>query len=430
MDIPEALRSLNIIYCNIAIMTPLHSFRVCRVLCIEYSYVPISLKHLGKLLHLKYLELYGTPVDELPKEIGHLRSLQTLLLVNTGLDELPPAVCSLTRLMCLMAEGFKRLPADKMGNLTSLEELRLESIVGQSATQALVAELGKLTRLRVVNITFSEELEESLQEALVQSLFNLWGLQELALSSKWSQQGSAMWGDWEPPRQLRRLIIKGIIFSRQPRWINRSCMAHLCFLSLAVHAVEAQDLDNLARLPELRYLKLDGVSWPPRYDTGPDDFRNLRFCDVGTMLVFHMGAMPRLEELVFGVGVLLEQCPTMDVIEDLDLGLDNLLSLEQVTVVVDCSGATAAKVQEVEAVVMRAMENHANRPTIKMERVCENFILSDKEQEDLVRLFLSSLYVCVLLSFSDALKRKAACSSSRINLMLSSSHSCGCFDIL
>ncbi|AQK38906.1 hypothetical protein ZEAMMB73_Zm00001d023304, partial [Zea mays] len=385
MDIPEALRSLNIIYCNIAIMTPLHSFRVCRVLCIEYSYVPISLKHLGKLLHLKYLELYGTPVDELPKEIGHLRSLQTLLLVNTGLDELPPAVCSLTRLMCLMAEGFKRLPADKMGNLTSLEELRLESIVGQSATQALVAELGKLTRLRVVNITFSEELEESLQEALVQSLFNLWGLQELALSSKWSQQGSAMWGDWEPPRQLRRLIIKGIIFSRQPRWINRSCMAHLCFLSLAVHAVEAQDLDNLARLPELRYLKLDGVSWPPRYDTGPDDFRNLRFCDVGTMLVFHMGAMPRLEELVFGVCVLLEQCPTMDVIEDLDLGLDNLLSLEQVTVVVDCSGATAAKVQEVEAVVMRAMENHANRPTIKMERVCENFILSDKEQEDLLQ---------------------------------------------
>jgi hypothetical protein len=61
-----------------------------------------------------------------------------------------------------------------------------------------------------------------------------------------------------------------------------------------------------------------------------------------------VGATPRLEELQFGVfagystwevnGVLLEQFPTMGVIEDLDLGLDNLLSLEQVSIIVDCSG--------------------------------------------------------------------------------------------
>jgi hypothetical protein len=60
-----------------------------------------------------------------------------------------------------------------MGNLISLEELRLKSVVGQSATEDLVVELGKQTRLRVVTITFSEELEESLQKALVQSLCNL-----------------------------------------------------------------------------------------------------------------------------------------------------------------------------------------------------------------------------------------------------------------
>jgi hypothetical protein len=280
MHMPEVLRSLNIIYCNIAIMAPLHSFRVCRVLCIEYSNVPIILKHLGKLLHLKYLEIFGTPVDELPKEIGLLRSVQTMVLVNTGLDELPPAVCSLTQLMCLIAQGFQRLPTDRMGNLTSLEELRLNNVVGWSATEALVAELGKLTRLRVVSITFSEELKESLQKALVQSLCNLRKLQELALSCEWWRQqgGSAMWEYWEPPRQLRRLIIQDIIFSRQPRWINRSCLPRLCFLSLVVYVVEVQDLDNLVRLPDLRYLKLVGFIWPPRYTVGTDGFRNLRFC--------------------------------------------------------------------------------------------------------------------------------------------------------
>ncbi|AQK38891.1 hypothetical protein ZEAMMB73_Zm00001d023303 [Zea mays] len=385
MDMPEVLRTLNIVHCNVTIMAPLHNFRVCRVLCLVGSYVPISLKHLGKLLHLKFLQISDTTVDELPKEIGHLRSLQALILGYTGLDELPSTVSSLTQLMCLTASGFKRLPADRMGNLTSLEELRLESIVGQCAAQSLVAELGKLTRLRVVSITFSEELEESLQEALVKSLFNLRGLQELSLSSKMWQQGSTMWGDWEPPRQLRGLIVQGIVFSRQPRWINRSCLPHLCFLCLMVHAVEAQDLDNLGRLPELRYLKLEGVIWPPRYAVSLDNFKNLRFCDVGTTLEFHMGAMPRLEELQFEVGVLLEQFPTKDVIEDLDLGLDNLLSLEQVIVKVNCLGATAAQVQELEAVAMRAVENHANRPTIKMDRLYEENILSDEKLEALLQ---------------------------------------------
>nr|UFM55686.1 DR3 [Zea mays] len=395
MDMPEVLRSLSIIDCNIEVMATIDSFRVCRVLHIENNYVPISLKHLGKLLHLKFLEIFDTTIDELPREIGHLRSLQTLVLVSTGLDELPVAVCSLTRLMCLIAYGFERLPADRIGNLTSLEELQLHRVVGRSATQDLVAELGKLTRLRVVRITFSEQLEESSQEALVQSLSNLRLLQELVLFSEMPERGSDMWGDWELPRQLRCLIIGAIVFSRQPRWINRSCLPRLCSLYLRVHALEAQGLDNLARLPELQYLMLYGYSWPPRYTVGPDDFRNLRFCEVGTTFELRKGAMPRLEELQFGVfagywsweqyGVPFEQFPTKDVFEDLDLDLDNVLLLQQVRVKVDCSGATVTQVEEVEAVVMRAVENHANRPTIKMDRVYEQNILSDEEREALLR---------------------------------------------
>jgi len=111
--------------------------------------------------------------------------------------------------------------------------------------------------------------------------------------------------------------------------------------------------------------------------------------------------MPRLEELEFMVcagywswvvdGVPLEQFPTKEGIEDLDLGMDNLLSLEQVTVTVKCSGATAAEVQEVEAMVTRAVENHPNRPTIKMDRVYEDGILSDEHKVALVSALSSSL---------------------------------------
>jgi len=185
-----------------------------------------------------------------------------------------------------------------MGNLTSLEDLRLDSVVGRNATEDLVVALGKLTRLRVVTIAFSEELDESLQIALVQSLCNLRELRELVLYSRGSrQQGANAWEDWETPRQLHQLLIQCIILSRLPRRINRSSLPRLCSLSVNVYTVEAQDLDNLARLPELTYLELGGYSWPPGYTVGTDDFKNLRFCNVGTTLKFHMGAMPRLEEL-------------------------------------------------------------------------------------------------------------------------------------
>ncbi|CAL4899281.1 unnamed protein product [Urochloa decumbens] len=190
-------------------------FAVCYIYMLR-SYVPINLKHLGRLLHLKYLEISDTPIDELPNEIGHLKSLQALLLFRTGLHDLPQVVCSLTQLMCLIAVGIKRLPADRMGNLTSLEELWLKRVVGRSATEYLVEELGKLTRLRVVSVTFSNELEESLQKAFVQSLCNLRELQDLVLASKMSRLGATIWEGWEPPRKLRRLLIQGIIFSRQP----------------------------------------------------------------------------------------------------------------------------------------------------------------------------------------------------------------------
>jgi len=203
--------------------------------------------------------------------------------------------------------------------------------------------------------------------------------------------------------QLRRLLVRGIFFWQQPGWINRSHVPHLISLSLGMYTVEVQDLDNLARLPELSYLELGGFSWPPGYTVGTDGFRDLRFCDVDTALKFPMGAMPRLEELWFRVyagywswvvnDVPLEQFPTKDEIEDLDLGLDNLLSLEKVTVRVDCIGATAAEVQEVEAMVTRAVENHPNRPTIKVDRAYEQKMLSNEESEFLVSPYLLKKYV-------------------------------------
>jgi len=122
------LRSFNAIICFTELIPPVCSFKVLRVLvlvyCIGMEDYPI--KHIAKLLHLRYIGLSHTPVRKLPKEIGHLKFLQTLLLDDTGIKELPSSVRLLKQLMCLRVDEKTRVP-DWIGEMTSLMELEMTS---------------------------------------------------------------------------------------------------------------------------------------------------------------------------------------------------------------------------------------------------------------------------------------------------------------
>jgi hypothetical protein len=107
-----------------------------------------------------------------------------------------------------------------MGNLVCLEELVLDPVEGRSETDDLVVQLGKLTRLRVLHIKFDKEMEESSQNALVNSLCSLDILQDIKIDCPISVKASTAWQGWVPPRQLWRLIIQNIMFSHFPAWIN------------------------------------------------------------------------------------------------------------------------------------------------------------------------------------------------------------------
>ncbi|KAJ1256340.1 hypothetical protein BS78_K048500 [Paspalum vaginatum] len=261
----DAVTSLYVRNSAIDALPQLYCFQVCRVLIIE-DIVTLNLKHLGKLLHLRYLEINRTHVDKLPaEEIVDLKSLQTLLLTDIGPHELPSTVCALTTLMCMHITEFKRLPSNKMGNLVYLDELCLDPVAGGSETDDLVVQLGKLTRLRVLHIKFAEEMEENSQNALVNSICSLEKIQDLKLDFPKPMKASDAWQDWIPPRQLWRLLIPDIRFPRLPSWI---CPVQLpCVSNLAVCAlvVQEQDLENLAKLPELCYLHLMSQHTPRIY---------------------------------------------------------------------------------------------------------------------------------------------------------------------
>lgn len=359
------LRSFNAIECTISMMPSLVRFQALRVLALEGCYVEggLNLKHLGKLHQLRYLGLKETSVAELPREIGDLVHLQTLDVMGTGLKELPANIGRLNKLMRLCVDYGTRLPVG-VGNLRSLQELKMyiTSIATFEMAQYgnLLVEVGKLKELRWLQIS-GHKFDEGISMALLECVRGLHRIQNLVLQflqyddciSNWEG-----WVHWEPPRQLQQFSIWFAPFPRLPMWINSMSVPHLSRLNLIVSTIEARDLDELARLPALRFLNLfSAMRFSCTVAGGGGLFANLRYCETNIRLTFLQGAMPMLTRLIL--------CNRLLVSEDgavSDIGLENLPRLNHVWVGLCCSGATARQVEEAEAALRRAVHAHPNRP--------------------------------------------------------------------
>ncbi|KAL6907875.1 hypothetical protein ACP4OV_002045 [Aristida adscensionis] len=370
MATPKTVRSLSIISSKIEVMLHISSFKVCRVLVIEEdSDTPkLKLKQLDKLLHLRYLEIKG-PIDGY--ELRYPKSLQTLILIKgSGVDELSPAVFELKQLKCLHVIGFLGLPAGKLVNLLCLEELKIKVM----ETDDLVAELGNLARLRMLYITFYSYLSKTSYMHLVQSLSNLHEIREIDVKYNWavSKDNLTFCSDFKyPPRYMKH--------SSSPLFSNPSHFQDLRCISVFKEVVGAQDLENLALLPELLYLDLRCYSAHQGFIVVAGGFRNLRVCRVGTTFKFLEEAMPRLESLCVTAVMEYDVCEIFhsqgfEVFEQFptpsfDFGLGNLGSLKEVTVTVNCKECFNEDVMEAETLVRRAVEDHPNHPALQLTRV-------------------------------------------------------------
>ncbi|KAL6654536.1 hypothetical protein ACP70R_008001 [Stipagrostis hirtigluma subsp. patula] len=377
LGMPEVVRSIYSVYSEIEDIALVSKFEACRVLVIE-SYRNQDLKHLGKLLHLRYLEINSYEEYGLPKEIENLKSLQTLRLKDNALDEMPAAICELKQLMCLHV-SVKTVPADRIGKLECLEELDLEV----EEADEFVVELRKLTRLRVLNIGFENKLKETSYKALAESLSNLQEIRELNISSfgKRITTDVTTWEAWELPRRLWRLNMAVSRFL--PRTMNPLRFQNLCYLSLDMEIVEEKDLENLAQLPELLYLYLNCDDVHQGYVVRAGEFNKLRKCRAATAFKFQQGAAPRLESLFLQVLMVKESYqsrkPTRDAIPDFDFGLVNLPALKEVIVRVNCRYSWRSEVEEAEAVLRHALKDHRNRPSVQISRKYKDYMLSDDQ---------------------------------------------------
>ncbi|CAM0942649.1 unnamed protein product [Alopecurus aequalis] len=363
-DTPQ-VRSFNVFGCHITVMPPLSGFEALRVLAIEEDCTfmeecRFQLENLGRLHQLRYLGLRDTPIGELPKEIGDLRFLQTLDLWGSEIEALPQSVIMLRQLKCLRAGSFGGTISvpDGMGNLTSLEELRLRKVI---KSQNFVKELGKLTELR--NLEIRIELTESwMCESIVESLGKLEKIQELYLDASGAKHD---WEGYVPPPQLRYLTLV-TKFSRLPSWINSLLLPNLVrfFINLD-DQMQVHDVMTLGEFPELLCLSINGRVDDIPVIKGGDAFPRLRWCVMQAPCRFLPGAMPSLESIEFDVHVR----ALKDANFDFDFGsLENLPCLREVRVFIDCENTTATEVDEVEAAVRRAVDIHPNHPILEVHR--------------------------------------------------------------
>jgi len=187
-------------------------------------------------------------------------------------------------------------------------------------------------------------------------------------------------------------------FSGLPAWINSSLAPNLSYLDVQVVVVKDQDMETLAKLPELSCLVLHSgdaksvVSIKIRTDKGVVYFRKLRFLKIlGPSIWFDLRGsecnssrvpsnntiMPSLESLQFVVHVR----SLKD--ENLHLGFDKLLgfqnlgrsSLQIVKAEVNCGGASIWDVKEAEAALEHAAAVHPKHPTLLTNRVDSQYMI-------------------------------------------------------
>ncbi|KAL6604023.1 hypothetical protein ACP70R_044384 [Stipagrostis hirtigluma subsp. patula] len=389
LNMPQ-LRSISVFRPTITGSFDLNRSESLRVLDLEGCDLSESdhlQKHLGSLIHLRYLGLRDTRIASVPEEIGNLRALQTLDLAGTKVKALPATVVQLGELMCLRINDDTRLPSG-IGNLKALEEL---SDVSTRESPDVVGELGSLTKLRLLRLTLWRP-SPSLEAAMVESLRSLHSIQTLDVyvtgtGGDKSHRLDAVLAAWAPPAaRLREFQARAISSYRSPlellpAWVDAPAAPRLAVLVVQVMELRQRDVDALGRLPALRVLRLEPYASKEPLVVSGGAFPRLtecRFRDSDVAPVFRRGAAPRLRRLEFCFRVR----DTIDLGNGgFEFGLENLGCLEEATVYVGCQESREPEAEAAEAALRRAADGHPNRAAFDVITFGEELMCFDDDDQ-------------------------------------------------
>ncbi|KAL5543337.1 hypothetical protein UlMin_007121 [Ulmus minor] len=281
-----------------------------RVLSLSSSYKIDSLPDsVGKLKHLRYLNLSETSVTKLPDSIGTLYNLQTLLLSRCkNLTRLPSNLGSLINLHHLDTRGspLEEMPP-KMCNLKKLHTLT-DFVLGKESSSS-IKDLAVLENLHGMIRVSGLQNVKNVDDSLKAILKNKKNLSELALEwegqsdERDTRQEEKVLEALQPHANLKKLFISKYGGTRFPEWVGDSLFSKI----ETVHLNNCKDclfLPALGRLPSLKELKIRGFHRLGTIDDGfygnDSPFKSLEvlhFEDMPEWKRWSVIEVPRLKEL-------------------------------------------------------------------------------------------------------------------------------------
>ncbi|XP_042959479.1 putative disease resistance RPP13-like protein 1 [Carya illinoinensis] len=223
---------------------------------------------IGKMKHLRYLDVSYSLIKELPNSICMLYNLQTLKLSGCGkLERLPRDMWKLINLRHLEIDQtykLKEIPI-QMGRLKCLQTLSKFIVSKYDNGSSNIGELGNLINLRGKLLIEQLQNVRSAKDALDARLKDKRYFEELVL--KWNPLEEVL-GIWESQRgvienlqsheKLKSLTIKYYGGRGFPDWIG-SGLHSLCRLKL-MNCMYCSALPPLGQLPFLNELYIDGLN--------------------------------------------------------------------------------------------------------------------------------------------------------------------------
>ncbi|KAB1216340.1 Disease resistance protein RPM1 [Morella rubra] len=305
-----------------------HDCKLLNVLDLEGAALVVFPNEIVKLLHLKYLSLRGTKIKAIPRTIGNLQNLETFDLKHTCINVLPVEISQLQKLRHLLVYryevqsyahfnskyGFKTLA--QIGNLRSLQKLCF--IEADQGGDVIMIELGKLNQLRRLGIV---KFRRENGVALCSSIEKLTNLRTLSITSTEENEIIDLECLSSPPPFIQRLYLSGRL-EKLPQWI--SSLHSLAKLSLKWSQLRDDPLESLQHLPNLVHLEFLQVYEGETLHFKAKGFQRLQFLgldklDELKMVRVDMGALPSLEKLV------LQRCKSL---YRLPLGIEHLSKLK------------------------------------------------------------------------------------------------------